>query len=248
MIESISQDAIKHSRNIFRGKTTNKIYRDLTKLSVDKRAMHTPDNIILREDKHDEFLDQFREIEHPTDKYRHSLYKSNSGEELIGNCGELTIAAFNYLAIYRYNDILRWFRMYGRWDRSNIMKPVYILFLMFNDPYDHCISVITHPEHTPHIPTINKPYRILPDNSWVCDPWANIACSSETYNTRWQNKMQKWDEKGKTTSIYQPDQELDDNMHYPSPLKKNNYNAITNSIKTVKYMAVIQSDGKVKIT
>ncbi len=245
MIENILQDAIQHSRNIFKGKTSNKTYRNYTKLTPNKMARYTPDNIRAREDKHDEFSDQLREINHITDKYRHCLFSSKHDEQLVGNCGELTIAAFNYLAIHRYNDILRWFSKNGR-GRGNedyIMNPIYILFLMFGDPYDHCIAVITHPRETQHKPTLNHLYRALPDHSWVCDPWANIACSSEEYIARWQRKMSVWNSKGKATSIYQEHQFED----YPSPATEENLNAINYSIKRVVYMAEIRPHSRTKI-
>ncbi|OTA21444.1 hypothetical protein Xbed_00675 [Xenorhabdus beddingii] len=247
MIENILQDAIRHSRYVFRGKTTNKTYRDTTRLSENKRAMYDPQNITSREDKHDEFLDKLHKIEHPINQYQYSLSQSDAGEELIGNCGELTTAVFSYLAKHRSSDILECLRSHGRWDRSNAMKPIYILFLVFDNPYDHCITVITHPEHTQHIPKIGQSYRALPDNSWVCDSWAKIACSSEEYITRWKVKMLRWELVGKTTSIYQPEQELDDDMHYPSSLRPRNYHAMTHSIKRVEHMAVIHPNGSTNI-
>ncbi|WP_237386809.1 hypothetical protein [Xenorhabdus sp. Sc-CR9] len=243
MIESILQDAIKHSRTIFRGKSSNKMYRDITKLHQHKKERYTPESIRNREDRQDEFSEELSNIEPITDRYQYALSRFNSGEELVGNCGELTIAVFNYLANTRSHDILRWFNQNGKRDESNITRPVYILFLMFDDPYDHCIAVITQPEQMHHIPDINKVYNTLPDNSWVCDSWANIACASEEYITRWKIKMLRWDLVEKTTSIYQPEQTLD----YPSPLRPRNLHAITRSKKRVNYMAVIQPNGIMQI-
>lgn len=244
MTENILLDAIRHARNLFRGKTTNKTYLNIERLPENKRAMYTPQRIKEKENIHDEFLEDFLLKEHIMDRYKHALYKSDAGEVLIGNCGELTLSILGYLTTHRVYDLLNSFISSGKRNINNKMIPVYILIIAFDDPYDHTIAVITLPEQTQDLPEINKIYDKLPDNSWVCDPWANIVCPSEDYITRWKVKMLRWHLVEKSTSVHQDDQMRDSS----SPLRHANYLAITRSKKRVIHMATISPDGKVDIT
>ncbi|MDX7987502.1 hypothetical protein FE392_09185 [Xenorhabdus sp. 12] len=245
MIENILRNAIIHSRIIFRGKSSNKNYRYVEQLPPNKREKYTPAGRIARENRQDEFSDRLRNIRDITEKYKYCLLEFHSCEDgdLVGNCSELSIAIFNYLAKTQSHYILRWFAQNGKKDINDIVLPIYILFLKFKYPYDHCMVVITQPGQTQDKPFLGKKYSILPDKSWICDSWANIVCTSEQYDRAWRDKMYKWNSIGKATTIYEEHQ----SKNLPWPLDMRNYKAIIKSQKKVSYMAVIKSNGMTNI-
>ncbi|MDR0217846.1 MAG: hypothetical protein LBI71_03020 [Enterobacteriaceae bacterium] len=250
MINNILLDAIRHARIIFRGKTTNKTYYNTEHLNKIKRKKYSIERVREREDRHDKFLDRIFKIKNITKKYDYFLSRSRNyrwhNQSLIGNCGELSISALCYLAQQRSQDLLNWVINSGKRNIENKTTAIYILNIEFINPYDHMSTVILFPENNQNLPKINKIYHSyddLPDNSWVCDPWANIVCQYREYHSQWRNKMDKWNSVGKSASIYQ-DEQLED---YPSPLTLNNYNAIIRIPKKVINMAMIFPDGKIEI-
>ncbi|AOM41245.1 hypothetical protein [Xenorhabdus hominickii] len=244
MIENILNDAIKHARHIFQAKTTNKTYINIERLPENKRVMYTPQRIREKENIHNEFVNTCRGIRNIIDKYKYVVSESDAGKVLIGNCGELSAAVFGYLLNHHANNILNWFMTSGKRNVNNAKMPIYIFIITFNDPYDHGLVVVMLPEKAQDLPELNKVYGALPDNAWVCDPWANIACSSKEYNTRWKVKMLRWHLVGKSTSVYQHE-----NLNPPpSPMRQANYHAVTLSQKKVLCIGMIFPDGQVKIT
>ncbi|WP_340610420.1 hypothetical protein [Xenorhabdus bharatensis] len=241
MIEVILEDAIKYARKIYRGKTSNKIYRDVSKLLKHKQAMHTPEAIVKRVDKHKQFLKKINNINLIRDIHQYSLSRFNSGEELVGNCGELSISAFVYLSEQKTQEILNYFN--DKRNSDNKSLPIYVLCISLSYPYDHSFVAVTLPENSSNLPKLDNIYEISFNNSWICDPWAKIACPYSEYVTRWKVKMLKWHLVEKGVSIYLEDQDV----HCPSPLRQHNYHAITESSKRVASMAVVKCDGSMMI-
>jgi hypothetical protein len=44
---------------------------------------------------------------------------------------------------------------------------------------------------------LDAPLGEWSSNSFICDPWANIACRARDFHNRWQVKMAKWKREGK---------------------------------------------------
>ncbi|PHM37241.1 hypothetical protein [Xenorhabdus innexi] len=242
MLENILEDAIKYARSIYRGKTSNKYYRDISKLPEHKRVMYTRDAMIEKGYKFKKLRDETNEMKLIKDIHQYALSRSNAGEKLVGNCGDLSISVFYYLANQRRQEILRSFN--DKRNKNNETQSIYVLYIESNDPYDHAFVTVNLPKYPLTLPKVNNIYEPSFYNSWVCDAWANIVCPYIEYITRWKTKMLRWHLVGKSVSVYQEEQRLG----YPTPLRRHNYHAITLSSKNVVYIAEIRPDGTMTIS
>lgn len=63
--------------------------------------------------------------------------------------------------------------------------PVFVVGV--SPPGDHAVCVIGGTAHE-----VLSPFEAWADDTWVCDPWANIACPGPAYTDAFRDKMFKW--------------------------------------------------------
>jgi hypothetical protein len=86
-----------------------------------------------------------------------------------GACWEYALLAFHYLI-----------------DRD--VAPSAMVELDPHSGGDHVFVVLgDFPEN------LNEPLGEWSWNSFICDPWANIACRAQDFHSHWQDKMEKWE-------------------------------------------------------
>ncbi|BET96261.1 hypothetical protein [Xenorhabdus taiwanensis] len=202
----------------------------------------------FREQEKYERLYKRNEIEREADVYK-ELYNyalKNKDDFLAGNCPDYCNCEFYYLIHNRLDNILNFFN-------SGLKTPehVYIQIVGTLGVHDHVFITIGSFNHNMFKPILGRLYHNLPKELWVCDPWANIVCSAEKYNDMWKNKMDKWHYMGKCLVL--AEEPIPNSKAIPpsakchSPLKKNTYLTIQNSVKKVFNLAVISPDKNVKI-
>src|SRR5262249_2959089 len=84
-------------------------------------------------------------------------------------CGELAVVAFFFL-------------------KKENVQPVKVVQL--KSPGDHVFVVLGSPTNLADVDSWGS-------DVFICDPWANIACSSNQYKVQWLTKMTSWSAKGK---------------------------------------------------
>ncbi|OKP04844.1 hypothetical protein [Xenorhabdus eapokensis] len=203
----------------------------------------------LHEQEKHERLYKRNEIEREADTYK-ALYNytlKNKDNFLSGNCPDYCNCAFHYLIHNCLDNILKFFN-------SGLENPdhVYIQIVGAVGVHDHVFITIGSFNHNMFKPILGRLYHNLPKELWVCDPWANIVCPAEKYNDLWKSKMDKWHYMGKCIVLAEEDPIPNRKVIPPSakchsPLKKNTYLTIQNSMKKVFNLAVISPDKNVKI-
>ncbi|MFM7131583.1 MAG: hypothetical protein ACKO0V_19710 [bacterium] len=105
-----------------------------------------------------------------------------------GNCGELSKIAFNFLHMHGIFPIARFC----------LESPGDHVFLAmggdFNDIRDLASRVANRPLTKSNL---RSDFADWPNETYICDPWANIFCKAHAYPLEFLNKMQKWSQVGK---------------------------------------------------
>ncbi|MDB5307543.1 MAG: putative type effector protein [Gemmataceae bacterium] len=122
-----------------------------------------------------------------------------SAEKKAGNCAEQAAISYFYLV-----------------DKG--VEPVWLLAL--KQPGDHVFVGLGE------IAELGDVDKWGPD-TFICDPWANIACRSGEYRAAWAAKMQKWSDDGKTLDTPR--------LGFIDPLGKQWFQAI-NKHAIIKYL------------
>ncbi|MBC8951550.1 hypothetical protein [Xenorhabdus sp. PB62.4] len=262
MIHFILKQAIKYSHSVFLGKTTNISYFNVEFQSEDRKNRYSRTNSLKREHKLMELQGKLRLLGKPEEKYDCIMEEKKRDDSLVGNCNELSITAFMYLARNRAKDIYNLYKNSFTTETSGEIQPIYIEIISPSplSRYDHCFIMFYYPPHTydhkfqdKEIAPRNKKYKPIPNGAWICDPWANIVCLSEHYHANWQNKMINWAIDGKylalnnapPPSVYKSQYPLQEDFGHP--LYNDTWNMMKDSEKQVNYQAIIKPDGSVVI-
>ncbi|MCG3463844.1 hypothetical protein L7G72_18920 [Xenorhabdus bovienii] len=201
---------------------------------------------LCEQEKYDK-LYNLNKIERETNVYK-ELYNyalKNKDNLLVGNCPDYCNCAFHYLINNCLDNILNFFN-------SGLENPrhVYIQTVGTLGVHDHVFITIGAFNHNIFKPILGRLYHNLPQELWICDPWANIVCPAEKYNDMWKSKMDKWHYMGKCLNLEESsipnNQVIPPSAKCDSPLKKNTYLTIQNSVKKVFNLAVISPDKNVK--
>ncbi|MDC9613510.1 hypothetical protein PSI19_06330 [Xenorhabdus khoisanae] len=197
MIHFILKQAIEYSHSVFRGKTTNISYFNVESQSEDRKNRYSRENSRNREQKLMGLQEKLRTLGKPEEKYNCIMEEKKRDDSLVGNCNELSITAFMYLARNRAKDIYDLYKDSFTTDASGEIQPIYIEIIspIPTSRYEHCFIMFYYPPHTyahkfqdKEIKPMYKTYNPIPNGAWICDPWANIVCLSENYNKNWEKK------------------------------------------------------------
>ncbi|MDC9613148.1 hypothetical protein PSI19_04460 [Xenorhabdus khoisanae] len=218
-IQMILKDTIAFSRSRFGLKSTNKRYMEPEYLPQSKQNLHSRENYIERMIKL-RYLRDALNILSPEKKYKAILQKEPN--QLIGNCEEYSLMAFFYLMEEKSKDIL-----------INLSSSYFIEYIVTLNSYHHCfiaIEPMKDPLYRQERESLS-PGKPLAPNSWICDPWANIACPAVYYPLEWKLKMQKWNDRKKYIRRF-TDQ-------FIPPTDNCTYFLIENSVQTIVLLAQI---------
>ncbi|WP_340611485.1 hypothetical protein [Xenorhabdus bharatensis] len=165
---------------------------------------------------------------------------------ITGTCPDYSNNAFHYLMHQRVDDILKFFST-GLINN----KHVYIQIVCTEGIYDHVFMTIGSFDNNMFKPMLGRLYHELPIDLWVCDPWANIVCRSDKYNDLWKNKMNKWHYVGKCLElkmrVIPKGEKAPPSAESSSPIKRDTYLTIQNSVKKVIGLGVISPDKRITI-
>ncbi|MBD2812290.1 hypothetical protein ID853_15730 [Xenorhabdus sp. Vera] len=184
-IENIILDALHHTRDSFKLKSTNKLYtREVFyRLSAYKQEYYSLQSISHR-------VDLLKKQRNDTTRVNNIYEKNNilnriQPDHRVGNCGEYSYIALEYLV---EKSKLIW---------EIYKKPFDITILEIKCPsgiFDHNFVKLSVNFELPLTELFKRHYN---SEIWICDLWANIACLSYNYPQEWKNKMLKWHSNGK---------------------------------------------------
>ncbi|SFU64423.1 hypothetical protein [Xenorhabdus koppenhoeferi] len=187
-IENIILDALYHTRDFFKLKSTNKLYteEEFHRLSASKKEYYSLQSINHR-------VDLLQNQRNDTARVNNIYEKNNIRNRIqpdhrVGNCGEYSDIALEYLI---EKSKLIW---------EIYKKPFDITILEIECPsgiFEHNFVKLSVNFELPLIELFKRHYN---SEIWICDPWANIACLSYNYPQEWKSKMLKWYSKGKLLS------------------------------------------------
>ncbi|MDC9596047.1 hypothetical protein [Xenorhabdus anantnagensis] len=260
MIQHILHHAIEYSHSAFPGKTTNISYFNIENQSEDRKKRYSIKNTGIRQQKLGKLQEKLYYLRTDEEKYDHIMSERKNDALLVGNCKELSLIAFMYLAKEKASNIYHLYKNSFTANKSGEIHDIYIEVLAAAplSRYDHCFVMLYYPPHTYDKKFQNKKideeYNILPSGAWICDPWANIVCLSENYDTHWKSKMASWAKDGKylalgsaSISSNYKNTELSPLESRGHPLYANTFNMIENSKKKVLHKAIIKPDGSTEI-
>ncbi|REF26164.1 hypothetical protein BDD26_0759 [Xenorhabdus cabanillasii] len=121
MINVILQEAIKHAHSMFKHKTANIFYRDLEFRSQSRKTRYSQEKIKDRNNRLYNLQNVLHTLYSPENQYKHIVSENEKGNSLVGNCFELSLVAFMYLANNKAEELIQAFKV-------NSMKPKPILF------------------------------------------------------------------------------------------------------------------------
>ncbi|WP_340622304.1 hypothetical protein [Xenorhabdus siamensis] len=242
MIYVILQEAIKHAHSMFKHKTANIFYRDLEFCSQSRKTKYSQEKIKDRNNRLYNLQNILHSLYTPENQYKYIVSENEKGNSLVGNCFELSLVAFMYLANNKAKELNQAFKI-----NSMKSKPIYIK-IMSTSPkrYNHSFVMLSQ---------IKNEYinRNLPKGAWICDPWANIVCRSEEYNAQWKNTMHQWEAQGKYLNLSEshqlPTNKISGKLCEDrfSPLYKDTYFMVENSEKITAHQTIIKPDGQVLV-
>ncbi|MDR0217635.1 MAG: hypothetical protein LBI71_01915 [Enterobacteriaceae bacterium] len=219
---------------MYGGRINEQRIKKRNKIRTDFRKQEEYANL-YRRDETERMADNNREL------YNYML--KNKKRLLSGNCPDYCSCAFHYLINNRIDDILNFFN-----NSSETSNHIYIQIVVTLGIYDHAFITIGCFNYNVFKPILGRLYHDLPKGLWVCDPWANIVCRAEKYNDMWKNKMDKWHYMGKCLILGENNEQATfPSIKNHSPLNKNTYLTIQNSVKKVCSLAVISPDKNVII-
>ncbi|WP_273548359.1 hypothetical protein [Xenorhabdus khoisanae] len=193
LMENILRDVIQRTKNAFMGGSANKFHFE-TK-NIDKLG-HQGDPIsfklqhLISSQSNKLSKTRFNDIR---DSRLPQLYQYINEIKfkmnLVGNCSEHCTYAFHYLMKWHSFAI---FNLYKAID-PDPEKNIYIVIYETTLPKDHSFITISHLKSDVFL-AIKKGLfsHILPD-SWICDPWTEIACKGKDYPLQWKRKMKQWE-------------------------------------------------------
>ncbi|PHM39420.1 hypothetical protein Xmau_02762 [Xenorhabdus mauleonii] len=227
-IANIVNEVLIKTRIYFDLKTQNKYYEEPTRLELpeNKRQFYSQEERAKKLEILTKTRSRIMDGQSPYQK--NEILQSIQGENHVGNCGEYSCKAFEYL----------------KFESDNIR-------LLYNRPFDitiiHIKSPINRFEHAFVMLSDNYLNQFLdkgnlsdlfsrPHNSdiWICDPWANIACLLRDYPFEWKVKMRKWNERGKLLTYF---------GKTLSPTDFNVYTLIDHGIKSVEFNENVNTRG-----
>ncbi|MDX7988303.1 hypothetical protein FE392_13330 [Xenorhabdus sp. 12] len=198
-IENIIRETVYATRCFFNLKSYNKSYKESVRVQLPayKRQLYSPENSEMRGRLLAKTRDRIKPMHSPYE--RNTILHSIQSHDHVGNCGEHSCKALEYLvekskliwAIYR--------------------RPFDIIMINLNSDislFDHQCVILSYnypqqPEYLPNLPDLFNQHQGA--EIWVCDPWANIACLSHNYPIEWKKKMHKWSNRGKLLCYGQED-------------------------------------------
>ncbi|MDR0217339.1 MAG: hypothetical protein LBI71_00380 [Enterobacteriaceae bacterium] len=246
-IEYILRDAALNAQNSFKGKSFNIGYCDLNILPEEKRAFYTDEGLDRRCDAFEKIRDRLLTVRQPSNRIYDYLV-SHKNSFLVGNCLLLAIFALQYLKKTHKTTLCQ---LYYSPD-TNISELTSLLTLQLIvtlRPYNHAFALICPPSYTLPKPKAGQIYlpNQFPDDSWVCDPWANIVCPANNYNNQWSIRMREWNFKGKNLYLSRSNSPQDNDYNL-SPLGKYAYTIVSRSQTTINELITIYPNGDSKIT
>ncbi|MDC9594372.1 hypothetical protein [Xenorhabdus sp. IM139775] len=253
MFENILNQAIRYSHNIFKGKTANISYYSPEFRGENKKTRHSSEAIQKRNEKLDKLQNELYQLYDLEEQYNYILSIQN--HNLVGNCNELSFIVFMYLLKKESKEILEYYRKNSLSGSSKKENPIYIqIIATAHPPYNHSFVMISCANDYPDSKMqIDNKYIDLPENAWICDPWANIVCLSKNYNTQWKNKMHQWSAQGKCLYLGNLSQPSKNQLVATppgdefSPINHNIYFTIQNSKKVIQHRAIITPNGNIEI-
>ncbi|PHM39921.1 hypothetical protein Xmau_02103 [Xenorhabdus mauleonii] len=257
MIRYILHQAIEHAHLTFSGKTSNIFYNNPECQPESRRNRYSTTNCQIRERKFSELTQKLNRFGNARNKYNCIMEEKKHDNFLVGNCTELSITALMYLAEIGKNNVSHYFRHYSQTSNVKNIQPIYIEILApVQASSYHCFVMIYSPScisdyqfQNKNINPLYKTYDKLPNGAWVCDPWAEIVCLSENYDSHWRNTMNNWADQGKYLSLGNaPAPSLYKPQHPPSrdpcyPLYSHTLNMMSNTAMQVNHQAIIKTDN-----
>ncbi|OTA21094.1 hypothetical protein Xbed_00740 [Xenorhabdus beddingii] len=245
-IEEILRNAAQRAQNIFKGKSHNIKYYDVSILPEEKKSFYTDEGLDRRYTAFEELRGELLTTRVPSNRIYHKLI-SKQNSFLVGNCMLLAIFALQYLKNEHNQTLCQLF--YPTDINLSALKSLLTLQLIVTlRPYNHAFSLICPPSYTNPKPKIGETYRPnqFPDGSWICDPWANIVCPAKNYDDKWKLKMAEWNHSGKALYLNRSNVQQDNDLNQ-SPLGKYAYTMVQMSHKTIDELITIFPNGDSKI-
>jgi hypothetical protein len=189
--------ALEIARNTRLFKSSNKIYyQDL--LSKDNRAKNQPSpNIFKIQGNEYSGIERYELASEKLGRLRGAMYSGEITSKQqtdyaatagVGNCGELSKIAFEFLDMHKIHPIARFC----------LDQPGDHVFTALgsdmNDVRDFSSRVQNKSLLNSNLKTN---FNDWPAEIYVCDPWANISCRASDYPLQFQQKMVKWSGDGK---------------------------------------------------
>ncbi|MDX7988298.1 hypothetical protein FE392_13305 [Xenorhabdus sp. 12] len=230
-IEKIVNDVLSETRKYFNLKTPNRHYDEPTQLELPdhKRLFYSPENRKQREIMLLKTRCKIKDERNPYEINR--ILHSTQGQDHIGNCGEYSCKALEYL-VKKSHLIMH---MYGRPFDITIIAIKWPDIKWPKNKFDHAFVMISS-NYLNKFPDKNNLSDLFckPHDSeiWICDPWANIACHSYEYPFEWKIKMTKWDDNGKLLRCF---------GDILKPKEPDVYNLIDEGIKSVWFNQEVHS-------
>ncbi|MCX8986023.1 hypothetical protein [Citrobacter portucalensis] len=182
-VESVLIDAINYVSELFPGGSYNKRYMDMQGMRDFKMRAAKPnafDSIYVNsKEMYNERNFAFKEFRGLTREEQVNCIVRDQGKNIpyVGNCGIKSDLIYKYLTSHS-NEL---FKAMG----VNIGETITIRKMSIVDG-DHSFVLVSSPQEP-----LPKPIREC-TSTWVCDPWAKVACLAKEYSIRMNNKMEKW--------------------------------------------------------
>ncbi|MDX7988708.1 hypothetical protein FE392_15460 [Xenorhabdus sp. 12] len=252
-MKDILQETLQATQSTFTGGSFNVDYYDSDILPIEKRPLYTEEAMSEKFNKFDALYKRVLEPSGPLihkDVYRY--LNENKNKNLVGNCMLYSMFAFYHLAEIHKNSLVDLFYHQGI-DYTEYKSLLTIQVACLQAPYSHAFVMICPPskiDARTRVFTTFAP-NIYPENTWICDPWADIACRAVDYNDKWKIKMAQSNYEGKMFLLYSS-KEVYENTGSTrgcnsSPLGKYNYSSIQMGTKSISDIITLFPDGHFEI-